>query len=312
MRAQDCLYSVTDLAPGAGATRVVGASSRPCACGPTPRGSTSCCARPRSRRVTLTVTEKGYSRRAGTGGLDTAAPGVAARPGRDRGGPGPDLGTVVGRLAAGLAARFRAGGAPVDVVSCDNMAGNGAALAGVVRGFVEARRGPTARPCSTGWPPRSASRPPSSTGSCRPRPTTDRDAAAAALGVRDEMAGRRRAVPAVGAAGLLRRGRGRPGSSTARSFVAGRRAVPADEAAAAQRLPLRPGLSRGGRGLPTVAEVLATGWGERLVRALGAEVGADPARRGARTRPSTPTTWSTGSATPRCSTCCGRSAPTDR
>ena len=69
----------------------------------------------------------------------------------------------------------------------------------------------------------------------------DRDIVAAALGVRDEMAGRGGALPAVGARGLLRRAAAAVG--TRRGVVRrGRRAVSADEAAPAQRLPLGHGL----------------------------------------------------------------------
>ncbi len=49
---------------------------------------------------------------------------------------------MVGRLATGLASRMRSGAAPVTVVSCDNMAGNGAVLARVVRDFVDASAWP--------------------------------------------------------------------------------------------------------------------------------------------------------------------------
>ena len=66
-------------------------------------------------------------------------------------------------------------------------------------------------------------------------------------------------------------------------------------------------------GCATVADVLATEWGEPLVRAFGAEVAPTLPRRPAGSTPSaTSTTWSPGSATPPCSTCCARSARTDR
>ena len=228
------------------------------------------------------MTEKGYSRRP-DGGLDTAAPGVgadlAATAATD-----PDLVTVVGRLAASLAARFRAGGAPIDVVSCDNMAGNGAALAGVVREFVAASawrdRDAGARLARRR---RSASRTRSSTGSCRPPPRPTATAPGAALGVRDEMAGRRRAVPAVGAAGRLRR-RAPALGARRRARRPGRRAVPADEAAPAQRLALGDGLPRGGRGLRHRRRRAGDGVGGAARAGLRRGGRADPARRRARRR----------------------------
>ena len=112
MRAQDCLYTVTDLAPDAGGTRVVGALVDALGMRPDAARIDALVASPEVTTVTLTVTEKGYSRRADTGGLDTAAPGVAADLAATAGaGPG-DLVTVVGRLTASLAARFRACGSP--------------------------------------------------------------------------------------------------------------------------------------------------------------------------------------------------------
>ena len=69
MRAQDCLYSVTERAPGRPTAPGWSARRRrPGHAARTPRGSTSCSPTPRSRAVTLTVTEKGYSPRARTGG----------------------------------------------------------------------------------------------------------------------------------------------------------------------------------------------------------------------------------------------------
>ena len=221
--------------------------------------------------VTLTVTEKGYSRRP-DGGLDTAAPGVGddlAATAASRPGPRHGRRTAV---PASLAARFRAGGAPIDVVSCDNTAGNGAALARVVREFVEASawrdRDAGARLARDR---RSASRTRSSTGSSRPRPSADRDGAAAALGVRDEMA----VVGEPYRQWVLQD-----------AFVAARPrweidgALVVPDVAPYQLMKLR--LLNGSHsamaylgaaaGCTTVADVLATEWGEPLVRAFGAEV----------------------------------------
>ena len=261
--------------------------------------------------MTLTVTEKGYSRRPDTGGLDTAAPGVAADLAATAGaGPG-DLVTVVGRLTASLAARFRTCAAPIDVVSCDNTAANGAALAGVVRGFVEASAWPDRRddarlaghlrrlPGHDRRPHRPGDHPRGPRHRRRRARPARRDA------------GRGGALPAVGAAGLLRRGAAAVGARR-RAGRPGRRALPADEAAPAQRLPLGHGLPGGGRGLPDGRR----GAGDRVGRAAGAQLRrrgrADRCRPRGRTRRSTSTTWSNGSATPRCSTCCGRSGRTDR
>jgi fructuronate reductase len=84
--------------------------------------------------VTITVTEAGYLRGAG-GGLDAARPDVQADIAALRSGEPPR--TAPGRLLAGLAARRRADAGPLAVVSCDNVAGNGAMARRVVRDLAE-------------------------------------------------------------------------------------------------------------------------------------------------------------------------------
>jgi fructuronate reductase len=269
MRAQDCLYSVTDVAPGAGATRVIGTVVEALNMRADAARLTELLRSPEITTVTLTVTEKGYSRRP-DGGLDAAAPGVgddlAATAGAD-----PDLVTVVGRLSAGLAARFRAGGAPVDVVSCDNTAGNGAALARVVREFVEASAWSDRDPVLD-WLGTSVGFPDTIVDRIVPATTSaDRDGAEAALGVRDEMA----VVGEPYRQWVLQD-----------AFVAARPrweidgALVVPDVAPYQLMKLR--LLNGSHsamaylgaaaGCTTVADVLATEWGEPLVRAFGAEV----------------------------------------
>ena len=82
--------------------------------------------------VTLTVTERGY-RPGADGGLDLADADVAADLGLLRGATveppaHPAARTAPGRVVDGLRARLEAGGAPVAVVSCDNLPDNGAVL----------------------------------------------------------------------------------------------------------------------------------------------------------------------------------------
>ncbi|MFC8570854.1 mannitol dehydrogenase family protein [Streptomyces sp. NPDC057245] len=268
LREQDCLYSVVERRPDGPACRVVGTVVGALAMGPDAEAVDALLADPRVSVVTLTVTEKGYHRSAVTGGLDTAAGPVAtdlAAP------PGVPLTTVVGRLATGLAARMRSGAAPVSVVSCDNMAGNGAVLARVVRDFVRA----------SAWPDRetvlarlddAVAFP--STVVDRIVPATsdaDRSAARAALGLDDALTVA-----------------GEPYRSWVLedSFAAPRPPWERDGALFVpdvgpyQLTKLR--LLNGSHsalahlglatGSATVAEAMATQWGERLVRALCAEV----------------------------------------
>jgi len=99
--------------------------------------------RPQVAVVTLTVTEAAYLRDRG-GGLDLDRRDVQADITAIRG-SGP-VGTVPGRLVAGLAARRAAGAGPLSVVSCDNVPGNGAGTARVVTDLAEA-----VEPALVGW-----------------------------------------------------------------------------------------------------------------------------------------------------------------
>ncbi|MEW2404017.1 mannitol dehydrogenase family protein [Streptomyces sp. NPDC046862] len=124
LRAQDCLYSVTERHPEGSAPRVIGSITGAYAMGRDASAVDALLADPETTVVTLTITEKGYHRSSRTGGLDTAVPALET--------------TVIGRLATALAARMRSGAAPISVVSCDNMADNGAVLGRVVRDVVRA------------------------------------------------------------------------------------------------------------------------------------------------------------------------------
>jgi fructuronate reductase len=85
---------------------------------------------PAVRITTLTVTEKGYRHDPATGRLRgddvTRADAAAGMPR-----------TVVGQVVRGLQARMNAGAGPHTVLSCDNLAGNGRTLAGLVGDFLD-------------------------------------------------------------------------------------------------------------------------------------------------------------------------------
>jgi fructuronate reductase len=91
-----------------------------------PERLTARLAAPATRLVTLTVTEKGYRHDPATRRLRSGDPDVSA----DAGGRSPV--TVVGQLVRGLAARHSADAGPITLLSCDNLAGNGTVLRGVV------------------------------------------------------------------------------------------------------------------------------------------------------------------------------------
>ncbi|MFI5891478.1 mannitol dehydrogenase family protein [Actinoplanes sp. NPDC051513] len=126
LRAQDRLYSVTTLAAEGRSTRVIGAHAGLRHAASDPDAVVALLADPAIRIVTLTVTEKGYRLDPATGRLllDDELRGdlESERPPR----------TVPGLLIRGLAARRRADGGPIALVSCDNLPSNGHRLRGLV------------------------------------------------------------------------------------------------------------------------------------------------------------------------------------
>jgi fructuronate reductase len=126
---QDCLYTV--LERGAPGTKVcvVGAIRDVLVAQDQPEKVTDRLARPETRVVTLTVTEKGYRSDPSTGRLRDDDPEVLA----DAGGRPPR--TVVGQLVRGLEARWRRGSPSLTVLCCDNLPHNGDTLRGLVGDF---------------------------------------------------------------------------------------------------------------------------------------------------------------------------------
>lgn len=136
LRAQDGLYTLVERGPGGDRFAVISSISQALP-GSDHDAFRRYVASPDVAVVTSTVTEAGY-RRGPDGRLDVADPVVAGDIDLLRGDPGGVPATVPGRLVAGLAARRAAGAGPVTVLPCDNIAGNGAALATVVANLAEA------------------------------------------------------------------------------------------------------------------------------------------------------------------------------
>jgi fructuronate reductase len=130
---QDGLYTVAARDGTGESLRVIGAVRELRWAREDPEGLLDRIADPGTAVVTLTVTEKGYRHDPATGRLRLDDPGIAA----DLGDGG--MRTVVGQLAAGLERRRRRDGAPLTIVSCDNLPSNGRLLAGLVREFVAER-----------------------------------------------------------------------------------------------------------------------------------------------------------------------------
>ena len=93
-------------------------------------------ASPQVRAVTITVTEAGYVR-GPDGGLDRDRDQVKADVEALRKDLTAPVGTAPARLVAGCAARRQGDGGPLTIVSCDNLPGNGAVVARVVRDLAE-------------------------------------------------------------------------------------------------------------------------------------------------------------------------------
>ncbi|MEU6355898.1 mannitol dehydrogenase family protein [Streptomyces sp. NPDC047072] len=257
LREQDCLYSLVERRPDGDRCRVVGSVIDALAMGPDAMAVDALLTDPSVTVVTLTVTEKGYQR--------------------------PPFTPVIARLATGLAARMRAGAPPVSVVSCDNMADNGGVLGRVVQDFVR----------TSEWPDRAwvlrrmaeAVAFPSTVVDRIVPATTDADQAGAraALGVRD-------ALPVTAEPyrqWVLEDSFAAPRPPWEKS---GALVVPDVRPYQLTKLRLLNGshsaLAYAGlaTGLTTIAEAMATDWGEPLVRGLCAEVaptlpagGPDPA-----------------------------------
>ncbi len=129
LHAQDGLYTLLQRGPQRDSAEII-ASVSEVHPGADHAGWLACVASPQVAAVTVTVTEAGYCR-GPDGGLDVSRPDVAADLGRLREDISASVTTAPARLVAGLAARRAAGGGPLALVPCDNVAGNGA-LAGRV------------------------------------------------------------------------------------------------------------------------------------------------------------------------------------
>lgn len=177
---QDGFYTRTLRDGDAAETRLIGAVRGVVDAWDNPVGAADWLANPEVTTVTLTVTEKGYCHVPSTGLLDHDHPDIRA-----------DLAqgleaarSLPGFLLGALRIRQREVGGPIDLVSCDNVAGNGRVLRAVVTGLAEA-----AAPDLLPWIEDQVGFP--STVVDRIVPATsaaDLDALEARLGLRDEAA----------------------------------------------------------------------------------------------------------------------------
>ncbi|GAS98956.1 fructuronate reductase [Mycolicibacterium canariasense] len=132
MRAQDGRYAVLEHSDHGRRAGVVDVHRGLGVLAAEPESFVAAVADPRHRILTLTVSEVGYCRSPRTGALDVGLDDVR----RDIADPAHPRSTI-GLIARGLAMRA-ASGAPITVLSCDNLQSNGQATRAVVTEFLHA------------------------------------------------------------------------------------------------------------------------------------------------------------------------------
>lgn len=177
MVAQDCLYTIAERGVHGESLRLIGSVRGVVAASLEAEAALNLLAAPATRIVTLTVSEKGYLRGV-DGALNLEDGGLAS----ELAGAAPA--TIYGFLREALRRRREAGAAGLSILSCDNLASNGAQLAALFREFLE-RGGPGLRR----WVDAECTFPSSMVDRIVPAATpADLERVASALGVRDECA----------------------------------------------------------------------------------------------------------------------------
>ncbi|WP_051426135.1 mannitol dehydrogenase family protein [Jiangella gansuensis] len=189
LRPQDGLFGVLTLGTDESSLRVVGSVLDVAFPAEEAARVLAAVAAPDTHVITLTVTEQGYARTP-DGTLDVAAvrADLDALAKEHEGDTGDHpAGSAIGLLVRGLAARHRAGGAPITVLSCDNLAENGHVLERLVREAVTAALPGDAAAPLLSWLDTAVTFPASMVDRLVPA-TTDEHLAdvAARLGVRDD------------------------------------------------------------------------------------------------------------------------------
>lgn len=169
MNPQQGLYTVTERSADSAATRVIGSVRDVLVAPYETEAVIAQLAAPTTHIASLTITEKGYCRKA-DGSLDPELAGE---------------GSVYAFLAAGLRRRHDAGTPGLTLLSCDNIAGNGAQLARLMGQYLEHHD-----PSLVAWFEAECTCPSTMVDRIVPATTVgDRDAVAEALdGLRDEAA----------------------------------------------------------------------------------------------------------------------------
>lgn len=130
---QDCLYTLAVRSASGTEPRIVGSVLDVLTTAENGQKVMTALCRPATRLVTLTVTEKGYCRKAASGDLDLEHPAIV----EDLANPRTPS-SVPGLLVEALRARKENGTPPFTVLSCDNLPENGKTLAGIVFQYAQA------------------------------------------------------------------------------------------------------------------------------------------------------------------------------
>ena len=135
LAAQDGLYTLVTVAPdGEGSARVIGSLVDYLYAPDDPGAVSARLADPRTRIVSLTITEGGYGVSDATGEFDPHDEATLT----DLDGAEPPR-SALGFIVAELARRYAAGETPFTVMSCDNMQGNGDVARVAVTSFARRR-----------------------------------------------------------------------------------------------------------------------------------------------------------------------------
>lgn len=130
MKAQQCLYSVTERSEAGDQARVVGAVADVLFAGENPDAVIRAIADSQTHVVSTTITEKGYNHDPATGALLKDLAEIQ----NDL-----DLNnlpkTALGYIVRGLKARMAAGAGPINIISCDNLPDNGRIFESLVLEF---------------------------------------------------------------------------------------------------------------------------------------------------------------------------------
>ncbi|MFI8999017.1 mannitol dehydrogenase family protein [Streptomyces sp. NPDC053542] len=132
LRAQDLRYTVAEVSPDGLRCTVPAVHTGVLVAAREPGQVQRALAAPGTRVISLTVTENGYTYSPRTGGLDLDHPGIRADLRGNRTAPQ----TTLGRIVRALQERATTHGAPVTVLSCDNLVGNGNHTRRLVEEFI--------------------------------------------------------------------------------------------------------------------------------------------------------------------------------